>query len=62
VYLEQYKKCHGADEIETIQNKIMEELESSWNDARKSKGVENAISQIESSTTLANRQNPWTRH
>jgi hypothetical protein len=37
-YLEQYKKCHGADEIETIQARIMEELESSWNNARKSKG------------------------
>jgi hypothetical protein len=38
-YIERYKTCLTAADITKMQDTIMEELEKSWNDSRKEKGL-----------------------
>jgi len=46
-FLEQYKKCHNAEEIENIQARILEELDSDWKNARKSKDKTHGLEETE---------------
>ncbi|KAH9478797.1 18S rRNA aminocarboxypropyltransferase [Psilocybe cubensis] len=36
-FFEKYRKCTSSDDIQTTQDKIIEELEKSWNESRKNK-------------------------
>ncbi|CAA7268273.1 unnamed protein product [Cyclocybe aegerita] len=37
-FFESYKKCDTAGDVQAAQDKVMEELEESWNESRKNKG------------------------
>ncbi|PPR01123.1 hypothetical protein CVT26_016065 [Gymnopilus dilepis] len=38
-FLEKYKTCKTSDDINAMQDKIMKELEDSWNESRRTKGM-----------------------
>jgi len=44
--LETYKKCDTAADIDVAQGKIMAELEASWNESRKQKGLQRILRQF----------------
>lgn len=45
-FLETYKKCNTAADIDVAQGKIMAELEASWNESRKQKGLQRILRRL----------------